>query len=153
MTSARSPDAEIDIRAATPEDHGELAALRARLWPHLTIAEHRAEIETVGETVFLAEAGRLVGFAACSERTEYVNGCDVSPVAFLEGLFVLPEFRRRGVAARLVGAVEAWARDRGLAQLASDTDLANLDSQRVHAALGFEETKRTVFFRKSLAAL
>lgn len=79
-----------------------------------------------------------------------MNGTSSSPVAFLEGLYVRPEARNRGIARGLVEAVSEWALSRGCSELASDTQLENLASQAVHERLGFVETERTVFFRKSL---
>ena len=84
-------------------------------------------------------------------RSDYVNGCETSPVAFLEGIFVEPSQRRNGMARALCIAVEQWARDRGCREFASDADLSNLVSHRMHDALGFIETERVVYFRKLLA--
>lgn len=83
-------------------------------------------------------------------RSDYVNGCETSPVAFLEGIVVDPSFRRQGVAASLVAAVTDWARNEGLSELASDAEIHNTVSHAMHAALGFEETQRVVYFRKAL---
>ena len=47
-------------------------------------------------------------------------------------------------------AAEAWSRERDFTELASDTEVENLDSQNAHAACGFEETERLVKFRKVL---
>ena len=71
-----------------------------------------------------------------------------SPVGFLEGLYVVPDARRRGMARALVAEVGRWTRDCGCNELASDTALANAASHAVHRSLGFEETERVVFFRK-----
>lgn len=99
---------------------------------------------------FVAHDGKPVGFAEAAVRTDYVNGADSSPVPFLEGLYVVPEARRKGAAADLVAAVAAWAREMGYRELASDARLENEASHALHRALGFEETERVVFFRKSL---
>ena len=80
------------------------------------------------------------------------NGTDTSPVAFLEGIYVEPRLRRKGIGAALVAAVCAWARRMGCRELASDALLENEGSHAVHRALGFEETERVVFFRKALAS-
>jgi len=56
--------------------------------------------------------------------------------------------RKSGV--RLPKEAEDWARSQGCQEMASDTWLDNLDSQRVHEALGFEEVERSVLYRKSL---
>lgn len=83
-------------------------------------------------------------------RADYVNGTTSSPVAFLEGLYVVPEVRRKGIAASLVSAVSQWARSVGCSEFASDALLENETSHAVHRALGFQETERVVFFRRTL---
>lgn len=129
--------------------------LRHRLWPDTVPAEHRAELQAVSETgagfIVHDPAGVAIGFAEVSLRRDYVNGCDTSPVAFLEGIYVEEAFRRQGVAAALVEEVTRWATGQGVSELASDADIANVDSHRMHAALGFEETERVVYFRKRLS--
>ena len=83
-------------------------------------------------------------------RRDYVNGCATSPVGFLEGLYVDPARRRRGIARKLCRAVEDWAASLGCSEFASDVYLGNENSQRAHEALGFEETERVVYYRKQL---
>ena len=83
-------------------------------------------------------------------RTDYVNGCETSPVAFLEGIYVEPGARRQGVARRLVEVVQQWARQMNCSEMASDALLQNTDSHGMHLGLGFEETERVVYFRKVL---
>lgn len=95
-------------------------------------------------------AGEAVGFAEAALRNDYVNGCDTSPVAFLEGLYVAESSRRLGVGRGLIEAVEACVRSMGCSELASDTLLGNTAAHDVHAALDFEETERVVYFRKVL---
>ncbi len=58
--------------------------------------------------------------------------------------------RRRGVGRALCEAFEAWARDRGCRELASDTWPENAASIAAHRRLGFEEVDRVVTFRKPL---
>jgi aminoglycoside 6'-N-acetyltransferase I len=96
------------------------------------------------------ESGGLCGFAEVSTRP-YADGCRTSPVAFLEGWYVDPDFRGQGVGRALVGAVEAWARERGLQELASDALLDNEVSQKAHERLGFVEVERAVRYRKPVA--
>lgn len=79
-----------------------------------------------------------------------MNGTSSSPVAFLEGIFVKPHCRRRGIARALVDAVAQWARAQGITELASDTPLDNAVSRAVHGRLGFNETERVIFFRRVL---
>lgn len=86
----------------------------------------------------------------CASVEQHVNGTESSPVAFLEGIYVVPEARRTGIAASLVSAVCRWAQNAGCQELASDALLENQVSHAAHRALGFEETERVVFFRKAL---
>lgn len=81
-------------------------------------------------------------------RCDYVNGCDTSPVLFLEGIYVVPGMRHQGIARALCTSIEQWGASRGCAEFASDTSIDNVDAQALHRALGFDETERVVFFRK-----
>lgn len=128
-------------------------SLRQHLWPHASEAEDLREMRVVlerGDCVLLglAENGAALGFVEASKRTDYVNGTDRSPVAFLEGLYVDPDFRRNGVSRALVAEVERWALAHGCSELASDSLAENVDAHAVHRALGFRETERVVFFCK-----
>ena len=71
-------------------------------------------------------------------------------VGFLEAIYVRENHRRRGVARALVQAIEEWTIKRGCSELASDAFLTNAQSHHMHAALGFSETERVVYFRKIL---
>ncbi len=91
-----------------------------------------------------------MGFVEASKRVDYVNGTSSSPVAFLEGLYVAPESRRKGVARALVDSVVEWASTWGCLELASDSLLNNTTAHAAHCALGFEETERVVYFIRRL---
>ena len=147
----------VRIAPAHPADAEDWCAMRTALWPNSAGGEHAAEIaallEEAGETINLIARdmdGRALGFAEAGLRHDYVNGCKTSPVAFLEGIFVIPEARGRGVARALVSAAETWARNQGCTEFASDALLDNIGSHDMHHALGFDETRRVVFFRKVL---
>lgn len=133
--------------------------LRQTLWPECPREDHLAEMAAcLGApdrcVQFIAQdpQGLPVGLAEAALRSDYVNGTSSSPVAFLEGIYVLPGFRRRGTAAALVDAVAAWARRAGCRELASDALLENGASHAMHRALGFQESERVVFYRMDLAA-
>jgi aminoglycoside 6'-N-acetyltransferase I len=131
--------------------------LREALWPDCPTAEHLAEMQSFlgqadkyAQFVAYAADGQAAGLAEAALRTDYVNGTSSTPVAFIEGMYVAPQFRRQGVGRSLVAVVAGWARDRGCTELASDALLENTASHAMHSALGFEETERVVFFRKQL---
>lgn len=146
------------IRIATPSDLEDWAGLRARLWAETPLAEHEAEARALlaGSPdrciAFFAigDGGELQGFAEAALRHDHVNGCETSPVAFLEGIYVRPDVQGTGIGRALLHAVQTWGQARGCSELASDAHLDNLASHRFHRALGFTETDRVVYFRKLL---
>jgi aminoglycoside 6'-N-acetyltransferase I len=103
-------------------------------------------------SAFLAldEQSKAVGFADAALRQDYVNGCNSSPVVYLEGIYVQPASRRHGLAQALIAQVAQWGRELGCHELASDAAIDNLASQQMHQRLGFTETERVVFFKKAL---
>ena len=134
--------------------------MRIQLWPRLDFLEHQTEVKSlVAEparfTTFLALSpeGKTIGFAETTLRRDYVNGCESSPAAFLEGIFVIPEFRRVGVAKGLLEAVERWGQSKGCIELASDAEIDNIVSHQMHYSLGFKETERVIYFKKTLGNL
>lgn len=147
---------QFDVATLTAADVNEWVALRAQLWPDHPIEEHRRDADELlgrGEraTVFVAKASDvLIGFAEATLRIDYVNGTSTSPVTFLEGLYVLPQYRRGGVARTLCKAVEDWGSHAGCTEFASDALLENEEGRAVHEALGFRETERVVYFLKPI---
>jgi len=130
--------------------------MRLALWPDADLADLRAEALAWDGSNGIAlvafdDDDRAVGLAEATLRHDYVNGTAGSPVGFLEAWYVDAAYRGRGVGRALVAAVETWTRERGCSELASDALLDNTASHAAHAACGFEETERVVYFRKVLA--
>lgn len=133
--------------------------LRHAFWPDASATEHALDVQSTffadakAVAAFIAVDGeKVIGFAEASLRNDYVNGCETSPVAFLEGIYVNPSNRRQGTARALCLAVEEWGRKAGCLEFASDTSPDNSASQMLHRALGFHETERVVFFKKPISA-
>lgn len=141
------------IRPIRRTDRDEVVRMRMALWPDSTPEEVDALLERPHEayTVLVAVRadGRLAAFAEVGTRA-YAEGCDTSPVAYLEGIWVDRDARRSGVAVGLVRQAEAWARSRGLTEMASDAEIANRVSLQFHRAAGFQEVERIVCFRRDL---
>jgi hypothetical protein len=78
------------------------------------------------------------------------DGCTTHPVGYVEGWFVDPDVRQRGVGRGLVQAAEKWAASQGCKEMASDAHLENSTSITAHKALGFREDSPCVRFRKWL---
>lgn len=134
------------------------AEMRIALWPWDTVEDHAEEAEELylgdqtDRAAFIAldSEGTAIGFAEAALRRDYVEGCETSPVAYLEGIYVRPDARLKGAARALAEAVADWGRARGCSEFASDALLDNIESHRFHAAIGFTETERVVFFRREL---
>ena len=144
----------VHVRTYEARDAAEWLRMRLALWPEEVVASEQgmAEWLALGDTVVLVAErgdGRLAGFAEVGTRP-YADGCETSPVAYLEGWYVDEDVRRRGVGAALVAAAEHWARERGLRELASDALLDNVTSHGAHEAVGFTEVERAVRYRKAL---
>ena len=148
---------QIRVRPVTHGDAAAWLAMRQALWPEHGEQNHPTEIAKflAGElkmpvSVLVADDnGELLGFAELNIRP-YAEGCNTDRVGFLEGWYVMPEARRRGIGRALVVAAEAWARSQGCTEFASNT-LAENDLSRVaHHALGFEEVEVVRCFRNDL---
>jgi len=100
--------------------------------------------------VFLADDETTpLGFIELAVRS-FSDGCESMPVPHVEGWYVEPFARGRGIGRALMQAAEDWARDRGFTELASDTEPWNERSIAAHARCGFRETERLVKFCKTL---
>lgn len=92
---------------------------------------------------------RALGMAELSIRP-FAEGCRSTRVAYLEGWYVVPAARHQGVGRALVAAAEAWGRDQGCREFASDIEPANDVSAAAHLALGFQEVGSIRCFRKDI---
>ena len=147
----------MEIDSTSDPDDGRWLTLRSEFVPEVSVEVQREFLrEFIGDSravrAFLATdpAAGLLGFAEVAVRTDYVNGCRHRPALFLEGIFVRPEHRGRGVARALCEAAGRWGVQQGCREFASDVEADNEDSLAAHRHLGFEETERVVYFRKPL---
>ena len=143
------------IKKAKKADGAVLAGLALQLWPYNSLRSLREEFEKLAEdedaVCFIQyEDEKPVGFAQCQLRRDYVEGTKTSPVGYLEGIFVPEAYRHRGYAKALLESCEAWAKEQGCREFASDCELENDDSFRFHLAMGFEEANRIICFQKTL---
>ena len=143
------------IRRVAAEDWQDWLRMRHTLWPAHTSASHLAEMQDIlndpGSAAFVAVSsdGSLVGFLEAGLR-KYAEGCDTSPVGYIEGWYVDPACRRQSVGKRLVRATEDWALQQGCSEMASDCLIDNQVSLVAHISSGFEEVERLIHFRKRL---
>jgi len=146
---------EITIRRATHTDKPEWLGMRLLLWPDEKVGDLSKDMDNLLDDpltpVFVAvrSNGRLGGFLEAGTR-KYAEGCEGSPVGYIEGWYVDDDLRERGIGKALVSAAEDWARSQGLTEMASDTWLDNDASIQAHLKMGYEETERLVHFAKKL---
>jgi aminoglycoside 6'-N-acetyltransferase I len=93
--------------------------------------------------------GSLAGFVEAGSRP-YAEGCETSPVGYVEAWYIDHDVRRQGYGRALLQAAEEWARAQGYREMASDALLDNEISHRAHKASGYSEVERIVTFRKEL---
>jgi aminoglycoside 6'-N-acetyltransferase I len=148
----------VRVRPVVCSDAVSWQRMRQALWPDADGPGHGQEIED-----FLA--GRLrtplavlvavdgsdapIGFVELFIRN-YAEECETDRVAYLEGWYVEPEFRRQGVGRALIAASEQWARAQGCSEFGSDALIDNAVSAAAHEALGFVETAQIRCFKKEI---
>ena len=143
------------IEEARYETANDLAKLMVELWPECNLIEEQTNchriLQVKNETCFLAiEETRYIGFVHLALRSEYVEGTDTSPVGYVEGIYVTPDYRNAGIGKQLIRAGEVWIKEMGCTQLASDTSIDNISSIEFHKQLGFKEVARIACFIKEV---
>ncbi len=134
------------MRHATPADAPRLAATIA-----LAFAQYRGKLVPESgafrETAegIAAELTQGAG-AIVAERNGIVLGCVMTKVMdgdlYFGRLSVVPEARGLGLARRLIAAVEADARNRGLAGVRLGVRVVLTENQRLFRSLGYIEIGR-----------
>jgi aminoglycoside 6'-N-acetyltransferase I len=148
----------IQVRPVEAGDMEEWLRMRLALWPDDRLLRHQNEMREILSNpqeliTFVAErpAGGLGAFLEASLR-RYADGCDSSPVGYIEGWYVDPDLRRLGIGRQLVQAAEGWAASRGCQEMGSDCELENQVSWSAHLALDYQEAERLIHFCKRLPA-
>lgn len=144
------------IKKVDRTDVKSLAVLALKLWPDHELDEFIEEFSDAieasenGSYLYYNDSHQAIGFIQLSIRHDYVEGCDSSPVGYIEGIYVEEDYRRKGVAQDLVAFAEEWSREKGCFEMASDCELDNQLSIDFHLGAGFTEANRIVCFTKKL---
>lgn len=147
---------KFSIVEVTLSNASEWLSMAIQLWPdydpnELTqIVTEGLQSQKYRRLLCKNESGLYVGFIDLSLRHDYVEGSSTSPVGYIEGIFVKPEYRNQGVAKFMVAQGENWVKQSGCAEIASDTSITNVDSQNFHARLGFDKREIIVHFIKKI---
>ena len=140
----------MDIREVRETDLDAWAALRHALWPECPLETAREEAGAIlaspDEGAWLLWDGDdAVGF---SEAQVY-DGAD-GPYAHVEGWYVDPAHRGKGLGQELIGALEQWCLHRAIQRLTSDTTKDYPLSPAAHSRAGFRVLHRFTIFLKEL---
>jgi len=143
------------IVAVSADNLKEWVDLRVMLFPDGSFDEefdlHKKVLTSEDHIGLLYQKNsRYVGFMYLSIRNDYVNGTDTSPVAFVEAIYVLPDYRHQGIGKEFIEYAEKYAAQRGITQLASDCFIDNDLSEHFHKSCGFIEKERVICFVKNI---
>jgi aminoglycoside 6'-N-acetyltransferase I len=147
----------MNIVEVTQANFEEWLNLALELWADHSAEEMREDLTEILNSprqlgvLVETEAGKAIGFMSLSLRSDYVSGATQSPVAYVEGIYVKPEYQKQGVGRALIQYAEQWARTQGCVELASDDLRENTASHAFHHQVGFEEVERVVSFIKPIA--
>ena len=143
------------IRRTTYADKAEWHRMRHGLWPEAPSEYLALDLDDLLDdedtAIFMAfnEHGQPVGFIEVSLRS-FAEGCETSPVGYIEAWFVGELVRGQNLGRDLVQVAEQWALEKGCSEMASDTWLDNEASIAAHLRMGYHEADRLVHFVKRL---
>lgn len=143
------------VKIAEIKDLSLLANMAVKMWHDSSVLELEEEFKEIihndNAVVFIKFVDeKPIGFAQCQLRFDYVEGTQTSPVGYLEGIFVLEQYRSNGYAKELLMACEQWAKEKNCSEFASDCELDNHNSYKFHMAAGFTEANRIICFKKHI---
>lgn len=101
-------------------------------------------MENKESVIFLhKEEGIITGFTQLYPLFSSTRMCRTW---LLNDLFVLPEYRGRGISKQLLDAAKEWARDTGSAGLLLETEKSNTIGNRLYPSAGFTLYDETNFY-------
>ncbi len=127
MADAKDDGIQLTIRPVRPADAESWERLRGDLWPDGR-ADHRREIasffagtlaEPVAVLVGENSEGRIIALVELSIRTDLPSLVGIR-TGYVEGLYVVPEKRGRGITRFLLRASVDWVRAQQCTAFASD---------------------------------
>jgi len=145
----------MNIEVISSQNLRQFTELVLELWNDCSFEEefenYKSIIDSETEICYIVRhQQQYIAFIHLSTRSDYVEGAEDLPVAYIEGIYVRPAYQKQGIAKALIKMAEDWAKQKGFKQIASDTDLGNLASIDFHKKAGFTEVERIVCFIKKL---
>jgi ribosomal protein S18 acetylase RimI-like enzyme len=140
-----------DLRSEDAKDFHALAVLSHREQAQSGALEaddaagyvrHLTELHDSGAgclLVALSDA-RLAGFVCVLAPEGISSGAAAGAYAFMSDLFVIPEYRRRGIGRQLNAGAEERARELGAERLALRVNAVNATARRFYARFSYQES-------------
>ena len=147
-----SPESDaVRIRPPRPSDATALAALAGELG-------YPSDSEALPGRLAAVHPTDAAVIVAADATDQPIGWCHVElhrtlvePLsALIVGLIIGEEHRSAGVGARLLATAEGWARARGCARMLVATRITRERAHRFYAREGYEMSKTSYFFAKSL---
>lgn len=141
----------VQIIKASNENLDQLTELALALWPNNDYEFIKNEfvyiIGHLSNRVYLAKSDEeYIGFIHMSIRSGFVEGADTSPVGYVEGIYVKPDFRKKGVAKELYDAGAEWVKSKKCTQIGADIGLYNDMCPDFYISMGFNEVNRIICY-------
>ena len=143
------------IKSISKENITVLTALMLKLWTDCNFEEEYRNCQKIlrsdNETCFLIKNDhQYIGFIQMALRLEHIEGATTSPVGYVEGIYIEPDFQEQGLGRQLMKVGEQWAKSKGCTQIGSDVELTNPSSILFHKKVGFQEVNRIACFVKNI---
>lgn len=148
---------DVTIRNAQPDDLDALTALLRQLFAieadfTVDTGRQRRGLSLMLDgcmkhrCVKVAEVdGEVVGMVTAQLLISTAEG---GPVALVEDMVVDGQYRGRGIGRQLMGAIEAWARKRGVSRLQLLADRTNFSGLDFYDKIGWRPTRLICLRRK-----
>lgn len=145
----------VSIEEVSDKTHRIWVRLMHELWPNHTLESLKAEANAITQsdhqTAFLVNYDhKYLGFINVSLRRDHVPGAACTPVGYIEGIYIKPKLRHRGMAKKLVEHASHWFLVNGCKEMASDSEIDNVVSQGWHEAMGFSKVSVLVHYSKKI---
>ena len=137
------------IEEVNEQNKNEFEKLLNKMWKGATLESCKKDAKITKQFIYKL-GDKYIGFLTCSIKTEYVAGCKSNNVGYLEGIYILPKYRKKGFAKELIKHFEDWAKSMGSTELASDLTIDNNASLQFHNKMGFEIVEKTIHLKKNI---
>jgi ribosomal protein S18 acetylase RimI-like enzyme len=153
---------EMLVRIATPEDSERVARLNYDLalchvsfHPLYRLKENASELSlayikdkieksTLGDgLVLVAQDKGIVGYLMCSIKDQHPN-VEIRKIGHIGLVYVIPAYRRRGIAAALMKEALKWLKERKVEYVDLNVDVQNATAFAAWTAIGFEPHRRNL---------